>query len=246
MATEQQRKDLTMLVAELAPFEGWTNRALYEAASELGFSRERALVLFPRAIKDVVRAFNLYLDQVMEEALPATGFDTLKVRERIATLIKARLNAMEPYRDGIKTGRTFFVMPYHVSDAAHSLYDTVDRMWRLAGDQSEDYNFYSKRFLLSGVYSSTLLYWLEDSSDDYEKSSYFLDRRIAEVLRLGGTMGKGISRLQEIGKGIKIFSPLNPLTLFNPLRCKQSFVNQANAQRYPSVQKPAQKPATAP
>ena len=40
------------------------------------------------------------------------------------------------------------------------LYSTVDAMWRAAGDTSTDFNFYTKRAILSAVYSSTLMRWL--------------------------------------------------------------------------------------
>ena len=39
--------------------------------------------------------------------------------------------------------------PQHAKLAAKMLYDTVDAMWRAAGDTSTDYNFYTKRATLS-------------------------------------------------------------------------------------------------
>ena len=47
-----------------------------------------------------------------------------------------------------------------------------------------DFNFYTKRALLSGVYSATVLYWLNDNSEDFEKTWQFLDRRIDDVMQI--------------------------------------------------------------
>ncbi len=74
------------------------------------------------------------------------------------------------------------------------LYKTVDAMWYAAGDTSTDFNFYTKRATLAGVYSSTLLYWLNDRSPGAEATWAFLDRRIDDVMKfekLKGRSGPG-------------------------------------------------------
>src|SRR5712671_1257964 len=60
----------------------------------------------------------------------------------------------------------------------------VDAMWYAAGDTSTDFNFYTKRATLAGVYSSTLLYWLADRSPGSEATWGFLDRRIDDVMKI--------------------------------------------------------------
>ena len=63
------------------------------------------------------------------------------------------------------------------------LYRTVDAIWYAAGDTSADFNFYTKRATLAGVFSSTLFYWLNDRSEGNEATWAFLDRRIDDVMR---------------------------------------------------------------
>ncbi len=63
------------------------------------------------------------------------------------------------------------------------LYRTVDAIWYAAGDTSTDFNFYTKRATLAGVYSSTFFYWLNDRSEGSEATWSFLDRRIDNVMR---------------------------------------------------------------
>ena len=64
------------------------------------------------------------------------------------------------------------------------LYRTVDTIWRAAGDTATDFNFYTKRGLLAGVYSATVVYWLNDSSEDFSRTWRFLDRRIDETMQI--------------------------------------------------------------
>jgi len=57
----------------------------------------------------------------------------------------------------------------------------VDRIWRLTGDRSVDFSFYTKRATLAGVYSATLLYWVANANADRAKAEDFLDQRLREV-----------------------------------------------------------------
>ena len=65
-----------------------------------------------------------------------------------------------------------------------------DRIWTVLGDTARDFNWYSKRATLSGVYSSTVLYWLGDDSLDHQATWEFLDRRIEDVMRFEKTKAK--------------------------------------------------------
>ena len=79
----------------------------------------------------------------------------------------------------------FYSNPLNVSLGIKNMWDTVDKIWYYAGDQSTDYNYYTKRLLLSAVYSSTLIYYLSDKSEQHQKTWEFLDKRIADVLKIG-------------------------------------------------------------
>nr|MDJ0982739.1 COQ9 family protein [Kiloniellales bacterium] len=63
------------------------------------------------------------------------------------------------------------------------------------------------RLLLSGVYSSTLLFWLNDESEDFAETWAFLSRRIDEVLKIGGNLGKGVKSLLDLPDRMFRFRP---------------------------------------
>ena len=56
-------------------------------------------------------------------------------------------------------------------------------MWRAVGDTSTDFNFYSKRAILAGVYSSTMMRWFTDQSAGESETHAFLDARIENVMQ---------------------------------------------------------------
>jgi ubiquinone biosynthesis protein COQ9 len=56
-------------------------------------------------------------------------------------------------------------------------------MWRAAGDTATDFNFYTKRGILAGVYSATLMRWFTDTSENEADTAAFLAARIDNVMQ---------------------------------------------------------------
>jgi ubiquinone biosynthesis protein COQ9 len=75
-------------------------------------------------------------------------------------------------------------LPAYAGEGARAMWQTADAIWNTLGDTSQDGNWYSKRALLSGVYGSTVLYWLGDTSEGASETWAFLDRRIENVMRI--------------------------------------------------------------
>ena len=121
----------------------------------------------------------------------------MKTHQRVAMGVWARLEAMGRWREAARKATAWLAAPRHAPLASRLTYRTCDAIWRAAGDASTDFNFYTKRGLLGGVVLSTTLYWLQDSSEGNQASSAFLDRRIAEVLRIGGHIGKARAALEQ-------------------------------------------------
>ncbi len=181
----EERDDLKRKILNRAllhvPFEGWSDGLLERAALESGLDPSYAWRLFPKGVLEVVSLWSHLLDEAMLASLPPA--EGLRVRERVALGVKTRLTLLIPHREAALKTTFYLARPSHLGEASRLLSQTVSEIWYYAGDTSTDYNFYTKRALLAWVYSSTFIYWLRDSSDDYEKTWAFLDRRIGEVLK---------------------------------------------------------------
>ena len=166
------------------PFDGWTPRAARRGAESIGEDAAVARRAFPDGAADMVREYSRMLDRRMADALAGQDLDRLRVRERVATGVVARLELMAPHREAVRRAMVVLALPLNAPAGLRCLYDTVDLIWRAAGDTATDWNFYTKRVLLAGVYSSTVLYWLDDRSEDFSDTRAFLDRRIDDAMRL--------------------------------------------------------------
>ncbi|MEQ9447883.1 MAG: COQ9 family protein, partial [Rhodospirillaceae bacterium] len=137
-------------------------------------------------------------DRRMLEDLKDYDLPSLKVRERIATAVRVRLSRWTPYRESVRRALMLSPLPSYAGGTLRSWYKTVDVIWRAAGDTSVDFNFYTKRGLLAAVYGTTLLYWLDDKSEDSAATWAFLDRRIADVMKVPQLKSKLAERLTRL------------------------------------------------
>ena len=185
---EQEFQDLRAAVLAAAltdvPFDGWTETTLMNAAAAAGFERDEALRAFPGGRREAVECYLRMADERMLAKLADVDPATLKIRERITLAVRTRLEAAEGERDVILRTLSLLATPAYSKVATRSLYETVNTIWYWAGDTATDFNFYTKRGLLAGVYTSTLLFWLNDDSPDHAETWAFLDRRIADVMRI--------------------------------------------------------------
>ena len=180
-----------------AAFDGWSQKAFDMGAKDAGIPADRALNAFPGGMAELLAFYHEVEDRHMLEAMARANVSDMRVPDRIAFAVKARLQRNMRHREAIKSACSFLAMPHNAALALRVLYRTVDAMWYGAGDTSTDFNFYTKRALLAGVYSSTVLYWLNGKSTGAADTWALLDRRIDEVMqepKVLGTIGGITSR----------------------------------------------------
>ena len=182
--------NLDELRAELAPrlpahaaFDGWSEAALAMAAAELGVPADRARLAFPQGSAQMIDAWFDWIDKAMLAAFPPERIAAMKVRDRIRDLILFRFEQAAPHREALRRALATLAMPQNALIAARLAWRAADRIWRVAGDSATDFNHYSKRALLVGVYGSTTFVFLDDDSDGLAETRAFLDRRIGDVMR---------------------------------------------------------------
>jgi ubiquinone biosynthesis protein COQ9 len=180
---EKIRERIALAVGENAVFDGWTAKAVESAAAQQGVEPAQARLAFPKAAPAMIDAYIQAVDREMAKRLPTQKLAKMKIREKIRSLVWARIEIMGPARESVRTALSILSMPQNVPLGMRIGWRTADLMWRAAGDTSTDYNHYTKRRTLGAVYGSTLLAWLDDDSDGWADTAAFLDRRIDNVMQ---------------------------------------------------------------
>lgn len=179
---ETTKNDLLQAALMHVPFDGWTEATFNAAIRDTGVSRTVARAICPRGAVDLAVAFHKAGDEAMLKRLREADLTGMKFRDKVTAAVRFRLEAIED-KEAVRRGATLFALPMYAADGARLVWGTSDAIWDALGDPSEDVNWYTKRATLSGVYSSTVLYWLGDDSPDHAETWAFLDRRIADVMR---------------------------------------------------------------
>ena len=181
---EQIRERLALAIGENAVFDGWTQAAGDAAAGSAGVDLDQARLAVP---KDQAGKIDLYIrgvDRALADWFTPQRLERLKIREKIRSIVWKRLEIQTPAREAVRRALSILAMPQNVPTALKIGWRTSDLMWRIAGDTSTDYNHYTKRMMLGGVYASTLLVWLDDQTEGWAETASFLDRRIDDVMKI--------------------------------------------------------------
>jgi ubiquinone biosynthesis protein COQ9 len=178
-----RKRSILNAALRLVPQDGFSEKTLAEAGAEAGANAEMLLHLFPDGPASLVAFYSEQYDAEMERLLARERLLQIKVRDRIAAAVLTRLEIMKPHKEAARRAAAFLMLPMNAALAAKLVYRTVDAMWRAAGDTSTDFNFYTKRGILAGVYSATLLRWFNDASADGAATREFLSARIENVMQ---------------------------------------------------------------
>lgn len=182
--TDDEMKARLLEAAKMnVPFDGWSEATFRAAIQATGIAPALARAVFPRGGIDLALAWHEQGDREMERRLEETDLGAMRFGDRVALAVRHRLEAAGD-KELVRRGMTLFALPQHAAEGAQALWRTADRIWTALGDTSDDVNWYTKRATLSGVYGSTVLYWLGDDSEGDARTWAFLDRRIADVMQV--------------------------------------------------------------
>ena len=193
-----EREALLLAALPHVAFDGWNATALKAGAKDCGMPPEDVGRLFPGGAAEALRLFSARADRLMTEQINDAALDGLGVSARVTLAVRLRIEALAPHREAARRAAGFLAMPQNAALAMGCLSGTVNAIWRAAGDRSTDFSYYTKRVTLAAVYGATLLYWLDDTSDGFEQSWAFLDRRIRDTGRIHKMRG----RLQRLKDGL--------------------------------------------
>lgn len=177
------KEDLLDAALDHVAFDGWSEPTFRAAISDTGTEPGLARSVCPRGAVDLALAYHARGDMAMLARLNAEDLGDMRFRDKIAAAVRFRLEAAGN-KEAVRRATTHFSLPMHAADGARAIWGTADRIWTALGDTSDDVNWYTKRATLSGVYGSTVLYWLGDNSADHTNTWAFLDRRIDDVMQV--------------------------------------------------------------
>jgi len=204
MTSDPDRDDVIDALLPQVAFDGWTMKSVRQALVSLGRHPDDAPLLFPGGTAEMIAAYCELADERMAAGAEIAG---LRVPARVKALVARRLEQNREYKEAIRRALAWLALPVNAPVAVKTVAATVDAIWHAAGDTSADFSWYTKRGILAGVYSSTLLYWVRDFSEDDEATLAFLDRRLETVGQIGKIRKTVEGRVQAFGDAVRGLVP---------------------------------------
>lgn len=191
---EELRRELAPAIADAAVFDGWSEEAVAAAAELHGVDPAVAAFAFSGGQMAMVAAWIAACDAAMAQEWPVERLAQLKIRERIRSLVQFRLDYVTPQQEALVRALAIMAQPQNAPQALKLGWHSADLMWRLAGDTATDYNHYTKRTILSGIYGTTLAVLAHDRSEGQADTRAFLERRIDGVMKFEKAKAQFLNR----------------------------------------------------
>jgi ubiquinone biosynthesis protein COQ9 len=231
----QIRIDLIKAMLTHVPFDGWTWEAMEQGAIDIGYekkktSSERIKIfkdLFKNGSIDFIDIFSEIIDLEVKENYNSIEEKPERVPEKIKKIIMIRLNLCQKYKEAVRSSISLSAIPVNTKISINILYRTCNSIWRIVGDKSTDFSFYTRRISLAAVYTSTLLFWLNDKSNNNIETEFFLDRRLKDISKIS-SLKRPLSDLRKFANNFNgLKNTINIKSAFSFLKKISKFKNSS-------------------
>lgn len=205
---EQLQLRILTSALEFVPNHGWSMEAIAEGAKTLGLS-SAAAGMFSNGAGDLVLHFlsqcNSKLSEHLEEQhkLVQLGqVEKKKTDEFLRDAVEVRLKMLIPYIEKWPQAMGILLLPQNIPESLKHLTNMVDDIWYYAGDKSTDINWYTRRAMLAGIYNTTELVMVQDSSPDFQDTWTFLQNRVQEAMNVAHAAKQAQSTGAAVAQGL--------------------------------------------
>lgn len=170
--------DLLKTAFALLAERGWRAFSRTELARRAGVSLARVYEVLPSRLS-LVTALGRQLDRAMLESNPAE-LDGMTPRERVFELIMRRLDAMAPFKEGLRElGREG--APELLGPACENVGRAMGWLLDASGAELHGLRRCGAGPVLALVYARTVSVWLRDDTPDHAKTMAELDKRLSQA-----------------------------------------------------------------
>jgi len=177
--------------------KGLTKNSLENISKIYGIDINETELLFPEGNIDLIKFTLDQLNKELEEYCRKIDLIRLPVHKRIKKVLLSKISLMNKNKLFYRSIFFNLLLPKKNFSLSSQLYNSVDQIWFIAGDSSTDFNFYTKRLILSVIYSRIMLYFFNNNNQQD------LENILDESL-------KKVSKIPEIKSKFKIFKEYFP------------------------------------
>ena len=191
----KKKKEILKKVKKIVSIDGWSSKILLKLQKQ-NIEKSDLFYFFPDGYRDLVEYALQEVNEKLENKLKKINLINFPINKRIKKILLLRFDILNEDKEFYKKTFNHLLLPINNKISKKSLYNSVNTMWYLAGDNSTDFNFYTKRLILSGVYTNALFVF-------FSKEMKYVDENIDKNL-------KRISKIPKIKERISFIKDNAP------------------------------------
>ena len=193
----KKRQVVLRFAKEFVSVYGLTKNCLENISKKYGLNTDETDLLFPQGNIDLIKFALEQLNNDLEVYCKQIDLIRLPIHKRIRKVLLSKISLMNKDKPFYRSIFLNLLIPKKNFSLSSQLYNSVDQLWFIAGDSSTDFNFYTKRLILSGIYSRVMLFFFNNNNQ--EELENILDESL-----------KRVSKIPEIKSKLKIFKDFLP------------------------------------
>ena len=193
----KKRQVVLRFAKEFVSENGLTKNCLENISKKYGLNNDETDLLFPQGNIDLIKFALGQLNNDLEVYCRQIDLIRLPIHKRIRKVLLSKISLMNKDKSFYRSIFLNLLIPKKNFSLSSQLYNSVDQLWFIAGDSSTDFNFYTKRLILSGIYSRVMLFFFNNNNQ--EELENILDESL-----------KRVSKIPEIKSKLKIFKDYLP------------------------------------
>ena len=160
--------------------EGWSEKVLKQLLQN-GVEKSDLVTYFQYDYKELLKYSLEELNNSLEKEINKINIINYSLNKRIKKILMLRFNILNNDKEFYKKTFYHLLIPSNNKIMKSSLYKSVDTMWYLAGDNSTDFNFYTKRLILAVIYVNALFVLFNKNFDEVESN---IDRNLKKISKI--------------------------------------------------------------
>ena len=193
----KKRQEVLKFAKAFVSEKGLTKNCLENISKKYRLNTDETDLLFPQGNIDLIKFALEQLNNDLEVYCRQIDLIRLPIHKRIRKVLLSKISLMNKDKPFYRTIFLNLLIPKKNFSLSSQLYNSVDQLWFIAGDSSTDFNFYTKRLILSGIYSRVMLFFFNNNNQ--EELENILDESL-----------KRVSKIPEIKSKLKIFKEYLP------------------------------------
>ncbi len=179
----KKKQDILKKVKKIVSIHGWSSDIFLKLQKQK-IEKSDLFYAFQNGYKDLLEYTLQDINVNLENKLKKINLINFPINKRIKKILLLRFELLNEDKEFYKKTFNHLLLPTNNKISKKSLYNSVNTMWYLAGDNSTDFNFYTKRLILSGIYTNALIIFFSKDMKYVEENIDNNLKRISKIPKI--------------------------------------------------------------